>query len=215
MRYGSEWGYSTVIIPVTSELCDSLCFDKNNRQIPVEQLREMRKEAIAASANLSGVGNLSEDYNSKISIMEEKGIDIDAFEYSRQSGTMINCFSSFVKNGVTTKDLLLVQIPVTEPWNVFAWFPVGGTNRMPSNETLIAASKHWNELCGAVPAVLGGGVIEYFVPNGRPSREDAYQIAKEQFSICHERVLYLTRSHTLSELVDTLTKSCVWYLGWK
>ena len=106
-------------------------------------------------------------------------------------------------------------MPVSEPWKVFAWFPVGGINGAPSNEDLTLVSKHWNELCGAVPAVLGYGVVEYFVPNGRPSYETSLQIAREQFALCHERVLRLTRSHTLGELVDTLMKSCVWYLGWK
>ena len=62
--------------------------------------------------------------------------------------------------------------------------------------------------------VLGYGVAEFFVPNGFPGRQTALKIAREQFALCHERVLRLTRSHTLSELADTLTKSCVWYLGW-
>ena len=215
LRYGAEWGYRTVIIPITSDFCKSLCFDSDNRQIPVEKLREMRKEAMAASFSLPGTDTFEEEYNRKTSIMQNKAINIDAFEHAKHNGAAINCFSSFVKNGVVTKDLLIVQVPVAEAWNVFAWIPVGGKNGMPSNEVLTAVSKHWNELCGAVPAVLDCGVVEYFVPNGKPSNQAAFQIAREQFAICHERVLCLTRSHTLSELVDTLTKSCVWYLGWK
>ena len=62
--------------------------------------------------------------------------------------------------------------------------------------------------------IFAAGAVEFFVPNGRPSREAAVQIAREQFALCHERVLRLTKTHTLAELVDTLTKSCVWYLGW-
>ena len=215
LRFGTEWGYSTVIVPVTSELCNSLCLDSEGRQIPAEQLREARKAAIAQAGNLPGAEIFDEDYGLKTSIMAKKGISIDVFENARHNGIAINCFSSFVRNGVTTKDVIIVQIPVTEPWNVFAWFPVGEKNGMPTNEKLIIASRHWNELCGAVPAVLDCGVVEYFVPNGKPSYDAALQIAHEQFAICHERVLCLTRSHTLGELVDSLTKSCVWYLGWK
>ena len=96
-----------------------------------------------------------------------------------------------------------------------SWISCGGLANTPSDILLTTASKRWYALCGAVPAVLGYGEIEYFVPNGLPSRETAKQIAKEQFALCHQRVLRLTRSHTLSELTNTLTKSCVWYLGWK
>ena len=215
VHYGKEWGYSTVMIPVSEELAEQLCFDANGRQFGTDELRAMRREAVSNAAMISGTDDINSVYMQKTSVMARKGIKIDEFERARVKGSMINCFSSFVKNGVTTKDILIVQVPVTEPWNVFAWFPVGGINGMPSNESLIAASKHWNELCGAIPAVLDLGVVEYFVPNGRPSYDAALQIAREQFAICHERVLRLTQSHTLSELVDTLTRSCVWYLGWK
>ena len=215
LRYGSEWGYSTVIVPVTPELCRQLCFDSGNRQLSADKLREMRRSAIAASSSLPGTDVLNDEYRHKTSAIIRRGLSIDEFEHADYSGAMINCFSSFVRNGRTTKDLMIVQVPVEQPWNVFAWFPVGGIDGAPSNEILMAASRHWNQLCGAVPAVLDCGVVEYFVPNGTPSYEAALQIAREQFAICHERVLCLTRSHTLSELVDTLTKSCVWYLGWK
>ena len=47
------------------------------------------------------------------------------------------------------------------------------------------------------------------------SPEEALEIAKGHFAVCPERVLRLTKSHYLGELADTLTKSCVWYLGWK
>ena len=203
------------MIPVSPELSERLCFDRSGRPIGADALRAMRRETVAASSGISRTDEIDAVYAQKTSVMAQKGINIQEFEYSDNQGAVINCFSSFVKNGVTTKDILIFQVPVTEPWNVFAWFPVGGINGSPSNETLISASKHWNELCGAVPAVLGYGTVEYFVPNGRPSYDAALQIAREQFALCHERVLRLTRSHTLSELVDTLTKSCVWYLGWK
>ena len=215
LHYGREWGYSAVMIPVSPELSERLCFDRSGRPIGADALRAMRRETVAASSGISRTDEIDAVYAQKTSVMAQKGINIQEFEYSDNQGAVINCFSSFVKNGVTTKDILIFQVPVTEPWNVFAWFPVGGINGSPSNETLISASKHWNELCGAVPAVLGYGTVEYFVPNGRPSYDAALQIAREQFALCHERVLRLTRSHTLSELVDTLTKSCVWYLGWK
>ena len=53
------------------------------------------------------------------------------------------------------------------------------------------------------------------IANFYPDLEEALEIAKGHFAVCPERVLRLTKSHCLGELADTLTKSCVWYLGWK
>ncbi len=214
LHYGTEWGYSTVMIPVSQKLADKLCLDENGTPVSTEQLRHTRKQALSQAIDLPG-NIIDEKYRQKTAVMASKGIDINEFEHADIPGAAINCFSSFVKNGLTTRDLLLVQVPVSKPWQVFAWLPVGGAEGMPSNEELMTASKEWYEICGAVPAVLDYATVEYFVPNGRPSYDDALRIARGHFALCHERVLRLTRSHTLSELVNTLTKSCVWYLGWK
>ncbi len=214
LRYGAEWGYSTVMIPVSGELSDRICLDENGRAYSVESLREIRKNRLAMSDRLD-TRVIEDRYAQKTAVIASKGISIEDFENAGIPGVAINCFSSFVKNGFSTCDLLIAQVPVSEPWQLFAWMRTGGINGSPSDEELMAASKSWYDLCGAVPAVIGYGSVEYFVPNGKPTPEMALKIAREQFAICHERVLRLTRSHSLGELVNTLTKSCVWYLGWK
>ena len=210
VQYGKEWGYTTVILPVSQELADALCGDPS----AVEAVRAARMLTLERPAHAADPGELDALYAQKTAVIARSGIRVEDFENADARGAAINCFSSFVRGGKTTGDLLLLQVPVSEPWRVFEWIPVGGIAGAPSNELLAAASKLWNGLCGAVPAVLGYGVAEFFVPNGMPDRQTALQIARGQFALCHERVLRLTRSHTLSELADTLTRSCVWYLGW-
>lgn len=215
LRYGMDWGFCTVIMPVSSALAERLCFDEHGNRIGMEDVRARRGERIAALADIPDASALQAVYRRKTGIIAGKGISIDDFESTEHPGVAVNCFSSFVKDRATTCDLLLLQIPVSHPWQVFAWLPVGGVGGMPSDTALLCASKHWYELCGVVPAVLDCGVLEYFVPNGKPSPDSAMQIAREQFALCHERVLRLTHSRTLGELADTLTRSCIWYLGWK
>jgi hypothetical protein len=210
LHYGAEWGYSTVILPVSQELADALCGDS----AVVGAVRSARMMTLERPAQTADPGELERLYARKTAVIEKNGISVGQFENAEVEGAAINCFSSFVRNGKTTRNLLLLQVPVSEPWRVFEWIPVGGIAGVPSNDLLTAASRQWFELCGAIPAVLGYGVAEFFVPNGFPGRQTALKIAREQFALCHERVLRLTRSHTLSELADTLTKSCVWYLGW-
>ena len=215
LNYANEWGFSTVILPVLDELANRLCFDQSGNLIEMDRLRDMRRDAMARLAVISGTDDINEIYRQKTDVIANKGISIDRFEQSDDQGTAINCFSTFVKKGVTVCDVLIAMVPSADPWNVFAWFPVGGFDGMPTNDKLTAASKHWYQLCGAVPAVISYNTIEYFVPNGKPTYDAALQIAREQFAVCHERVLRLTRSHSLGELVNTLMKSCVWYLGWR
>lgn len=210
VQYGKEWGYTTVILPVSQELADALC----RNPAAVEAVRAARMLTLERPAQTADPGELDALYGQKTAVIARNGISVEEFENAEANGAAINCFSSFVRSGKTTGDLLLLQVPVSEPWRVFEWIPVGGISGAPSNELLAAASKLWYGLCGAVPAVLGYGVAEFFVPNGMPDRQTALKIARGQFALCHERVLRLTRSHTLSELADTLTKSCVWYLGW-
>ncbi len=215
LRYGREWGFSTVMLPVSDALADGLCLDADGRPLGEECLRQTRRDAVECLQSLGDNGEIDALYDRKLSVILRGNIRADDFENAPVTGPAINCFSSFVSNKATTCDILMLQVPVSDPWNVFAWIPCGGLGKAPSNELLTIASRRWYDLCGAVPAVLGYGEIEYFVPNGLPSRETAARIARDQFALCHERVLRLSRSHTLGELTDTLTKSCVWYLGWK
>ena len=215
LRYGVDWGISTIIVPVSEELADYLCNDGNGRPLDKERVRAERRIMLLQTNDAAGEAIVESLYHQKTEVMARRGVNIKSFENSDAQGGAVNCFSSFISKGQTICDLIVAQIPVKNPWEVFAWLPVGGINAAPSDNELIAVSKLWYDLCGAVPAVIGYGVVEYFVPRGKPSRETAQEIAKGHFAVCHERVLRLTKSRTLSELADTLAKSCVWYLGWR
>ena len=48
-----------------------------------------------------------------------------------------------------TLPLLLVEIPVKNPWEVFAYLPFGGWNECPDTPELMAVTKYWFEQYGA------------------------------------------------------------------
>ena len=54
--------------------------------------------------------------------------------------------------------------PVNQPWQILAWFPIGGWDNCPKAEHLVSVAKHWQEGFGAVPAVISDGIIEFAVP---------------------------------------------------
>ena len=213
LRYCMQHGSTPVLIPATQQIFSHLC--GGSAGFGINNVRQSRRSMLWQLNDSAGESIIENSYEEKAKYMVYKGINMNDFENSTAEGVAVNCFSSFVSGGKTNCDVVLAQLPTANPWETFVWLPVGGLNGAPSTNELISVSKYWNELCGAVPAVVGYGVVEYFIPRGKPDRQTAFTIAKGHFAICPERALCMTQSHTVSELADTLTKSCVWYLGWK
>lgn len=107
--------------------------------------------------------------------------------------------------------MLLAEIPVKNPWEIFAWLPFGGWNECPDTPVLMAASKHWYEKYGAVPALMTHDVLEFDLPVP-VSREDAMSLAWEQYVWCPDIVDQ--GCETVGALADTLAQSSKWYFWW-
>ncbi len=213
MRYASQHGCSPVLIPVTAELVHLLGRD-GEMNADIELIRELRRALLWQINDSAGDIIIESSYYEKISQLEASGINIAELENSSAQGACINSFHSFINNGRATCPVILAQIPTVKPWEVFIWLPVGGVNGAPSDNELICVSKLWHEMCGAIPSVINFGAVEYFIPRGKPDSQTAAEIAKGHFAMCPERVLRMTHSHTIGELADTISKSCVWYLNW-
>lgn len=110
-----------------------------------------------------------------------------------------------------TLPLVLAELPVKRPWEVFAWIPFGGWNECPGSEEQMAAAKYWYEKYGAVPAVMTRDVLEYDLP-APVRREEAMALALEQYAFCPDIVEQ--GCGTIGYLADTLAKSNKWYFWW-
>ncbi len=107
------------------------------------------------------------------------------------------------------EDLIIAKIPTTRPWEVFAWVPFGGWNECPGPDMMMAVCKHWYEKYGAVPAVISHDTLE-FTATPVNSRQ-AKQLAKEHCAFCPEIIL---SGGYIDEVIDSLTKSTVWFFWW-
>ena len=114
-------------------------------------------------------------------------------------------------NGKKTVPVVLAEIPIKNPWEVFAYLPFGGWNECPANEEHMAVAKYWFEKYGAVPALMTHDVLEYSLP-APVSREKAIEVAWEQFTYCSDIVEQGVG--TIGRLADGLTKSHYWYFWW-
>lgn len=112
-----------------------------------------------------------------------------------------------------TYPLVLAEIPVSRPWEIFAWLPFGGWNECPDTPELMAVSKYWFELYGAVPAVITHDVLEYSLP--APVGDDAaVKLALEHYAWCPDVVDQGSEDGTVGTLADTLRQSTIWYFWW-
>ena len=111
-----------------------------------------------------------------------------------------------------TLPLLLAEVPVNQPWQILAYFPIGGWDNCPKAEHLVSVAKHWYEGFGAVPAVISEGIIEFAVPHP-VSEEESLPLAEEHYAFCTDIVDQ--NLGTINALADVLRKSTVWFFWWE
>ena len=102
--------------------------------------------------------------------------------------------------------------PVNQPWQILAWFPIGGWDNCPKAEHLVSVAKHWQEGFGAVPAVISDGIIEFAVPKPA-SVEESLPLAEEHYAFCTDIVDQ--NLGTINALADVLRKSTVCFFWWE
>ncbi len=108
-----------------------------------------------------------------------------------------------------TKPVILAEIPVKKPWELFAWVPV--QYRTADNTELLKAAKYWYERHRAQPAVISADAVEFFLdyPVGD---KDSMELATEIYGLCPD----ITETYeTICNLAGILQYSNVWYLKWK
>ena len=145
--------------------------------------------------------------------LEELGemLDMDEFELAEMSDDEQSESFYGLKNGDKTNPALLVEVPVKNPWEIFAYLPFGGWNECPDPETHMAVSKYWYEKYDAVPAVITMDTLEFLLPAPVPE-EQAMELAKEQYVYCTDIVDQgIGEVHLLAK---TLCQSKIWFFWW-
>lgn len=193
-KRGKQEGFVPIIVGVDDTLWECLKFNVdeagNGESYTKENVSAYRKQMLETPVE-NGKEILSQSIE-----QEKEWIE----EYGMEEGEGSNAFS-----GYTYSDsVILAEIPVKNPWEVFAWLPFGGWNSCPDTLELMAVSKYWYEQHGAVPAVITHDVLEYKVP--KPvAKEASIQLAAEQGVFCPNED---------ETLADSLTKSTKWFFWW-
>lgn len=207
-RLGVRDGYVPMLIAVDETLWESLLMnsdeaarghDFDSRRVAAYRERMLALELDDAVM----IDELLDDWRSE---WEDDSIG------EMTGGEALDRFGGYWDYGSErTLPLILAEIPVEEPWQVFAYLPFGGWNDCPDTPELMAMAKRWYEQYGAVPAVVTHDVLEFRLP--RPvDREAAPALALEQYAWCSDIVEQGVG--TIGALADTLARSTVWYFWW-
>lgn len=185
-----------------------------------EWLQEVVKEDYDKNEIISGCGDNGKSILDErfAEYMEDYEIDegsLEDFIGTETEGEELNQFIGYISfgDGLLEEDTLLLEIPVSNPWEIIGWLPMGGWNECPGPEEMIAVCKYWYEKYGAVPAVFTHDVMEFYAPLGL-NGADSMEAAKEHYAFCVDRVDQGTRTYKISELAAGLAGSSVWYFWW-
>lgn len=179
-----------------------------------EKVAEYRKNMLSAPV-MDGKAVLEKLTGERRAEAEDDEMDWKEEILGEMEGGYQNCRFSSIWDSDTdmTYPLILAQIPVRHPWEIFAYLPFGSWNECPDTPELMAAAKYWFEQYGAVPAVMTHDELEFDLP-APISGEKAMEAATEQYGFCPDVIDQGTEDATVGALADVLRQSSVWYFWW-
>ena len=189
---GKAEGFIPVIIPIEDRLEDYL-EDMEGQEISADSLPDVKDFFASAKQSIDDI----DSYKGTMTAGDPNDLMVSMTDY--ESGELAEC--------------VMIHLPTDKPWEAALLVPFGGWNDCPTPDDMAAVLKYWYEQYGAVPAAITHDTLEMVLPQPI-SREDAAQVAFEQFLFCTDRVTQCTKSGTIGELAGDLSVSTVWYFWW-
>lgn len=217
---GAKEGFVPVLIPQDDVLLETMLYNSDAksdgvfRNCDLKAVGEYRKKML--KAELPNAKELLDELTNDL----KEDFEDEGFSWNEILGVMDGAevddrlVAYWDYEAEETVPLVLAEIPVEKPWQIFTWLPFGGWNDCPNTEQLMAVSKYWYEAYNAVPTVLTHDTLEFVVPKPVP-REKAMDLALQQHGFCADLVYQcMGENGTIGQLADGLSKSTVWYFWW-
>ena len=110
-------------------------------------------------------------------------------------------------------EILIAEIPVKNPWEIFVYIHFGGWNDCPGNEDIMAISKYWFEKYGAIPFAISHNTLEYIVEKPVDD-EDKIRFTEEFYAFCPDSVDKYMESFNIDKLAKKIYKNKLWNFQW-
>lgn len=215
---GKAQGYTPVLVVVDEILWECLMLNSDEENDGNSEYR-FNQDAVMSYRKAMLEANLP-DANDKlkelIDLRKEEAGD-DEYDWDKEiigniakgyENDSINCLMHY--SGTTTHEVILAKIPVSKPYEIFAYLPFGNWNECPDTLVLMTLAKYWYEKYGAQVVALSHDELEFEL-NDPLTLEQAKQTAVELYGFCPDCD---QNFECIGQLVDTLTKSTNWYLWW-
>ena len=209
---GRQKGFYPVIIIPSDIFAEGLELDLEDMGIENsrEEIHKYREEIIKEAESIDVKKFLDERFSEYSEMHKDMDITGEFLETEPYHG-----FFSHIDGDIPYSEILMVKIPVKNPWEIAAWIPMGGFNDCPEPAAQTAVFRYWYEKYGAVPALVTYDIWEMRVENPPETEEEAESLAKEQFAFCYDIVMQASAGwDRIRALASTLKNSSTWYFWW-
>lgn len=128
--------------------------------------------------------------------------------------TLPERYSAF-RNVLTGKfhdRVYLALVPTDEAWKAPAYLQNGNWNDVPTAAEQVSVLRYWHDKYGAKLRTFSRDVMELEVAHPPQSRDQALDLAKQQFGFCHDIVYQ--GAGALRPLASGLEHADHWYFWW-
>ena len=210
---GKEKGYTPVFLVLDDNLLET--FEINMEDEDTDNIMDIVKSNLEKYKDINAVEFLkkfqkenTEDSRESIDdYFTEKDYKYDDSEkYNLELSTLFD-HDNYLKD-----DVILVKVPTEKPYEVLAYFGMGGYNECPFPAEQVAVAKYWYEKYGAVPVSTTYDEIEFYVERPPQTLEETKKLAIEHYAFCYG--LLWECYDTLDELASAIYKNVHWYFWW-
>jgi hypothetical protein len=117
-----------------------------------------------------------------------------------------------ILSGKPLEEVYIGVLPTKKSFETPAYVSFGNWNKCPSPEDHVGIMRYWNEKYGAEVVSMTSDIIECTIKNPPSTKEEALELAKEQFFYCPDIVVQGTQ--TIFELAEALLNSKYWFFWW-
>ena len=205
-KEGKEKGYTPVFLTVDEYLLKT--FEISMKDENTDNMIDIFNKNLEKAKNINPI----ELFNKFIEQSMDKYFTEDDYKFDDSNKNNLKFLTIFNNEGNLKDNVILVKVPTTKPYEVLAYFGMGGYNECPFPAEQVAVAKYWYEKYGAVPAAITYDEIEFYVERPVLTFEEAKKLAIEQYAFCYG--LLWECYDTLDELASAIYKNVHWYFWW-
>ena len=212
-KEGKEKGYTPVFLTVDEYLLKT--FEISMKDENTDNMIDIFNKNLEKAKNINPIelfNKFIEQNADSIKSNVNEDFTKNNYEINDSNKNNLKFLTIFNNEGNLKDNVILVKVPTTKPYEILAYFGMGGYNECPFPAEQVAVAKYWYEKYGAVPAVITYDTIVFYVERPVQTLEETKKLAMEHYAFCYDIVDQCYG--TLEKLADALYKNVHWYFWW-